>query len=243
MNDKSILKDKNCFITGATGGLGKKIAELFAASGCNLFLTGRKQDELKAIESELKANTALTCEIHTTICDLNNIDELKNTAQLAIDTYSNIDILVNCAGVFMVEPLSESTESDYSQIFNVNIRASIFFSKIFSEGMKENKWGRIINIGSSSSIKGIKNTTLYCASKHALLGFSRALHDELKIHNIRTFCFMPGSIKTEMGNMVPDQSFDTFLDPIEVAEYILYAISFDNELFSGEISFERMNMS
>ena len=239
----STIKGKNCFISGATGGLGECLASELLNYGCNLYLTGRNKDKLEKLEYKLQSIAHNEIKIHSATCDLSNTNEIINTANNAIDVFGHIDILVNCAGVFMVKPLSDSTDSDYNNIFNVNIRSSIHLSKIFSDQMKINNWGRIINIGSSSSLKGSKNTTLYCASKHALLGFSRALQDELKSYDIRTFCFMPGSIKTDMGNLVPDQSYDTFLKPEEVAEYIVYVASIDSELYTGEISLERFNMS
>ena len=107
--------------------------------------------------------------------------------------------------------------------------------------MVSKKWGRIVNIGSSSSYNGFKNTSIYCSSKHALLGLSRSLHDELKEHNIRTFCVSPGSIKTSMGKRVIGQNYDTFMDPKEIAEFIVYIISFDKEMVSEEIKLNRIN--
>jgi NAD(P)-dependent dehydrogenase (short-subunit alcohol dehydrogenase family) len=106
--------------------------------------------------------------------------------------------------------------------------------------MVKNRWGRIINIGSSSAYGGYKNTSLYCASKHALLGFSRALHDELKEHNIRVFCVSPSGTKTAMGKSIKGQNYDTFIDPKDVAEYIAYISSFDNAMISEEIRLNRM---
>ncbi len=76
--------------------------------------------------------------------------------------------------------------------------------------MVKNKWGRIVNVGSSSAYSGFRETSIYCASKHAILGLSRAIYNELKDYNVRTFCISPGSIKTEMGKQVKNQKFDTF---------------------------------
>ena len=81
---------------------------------------------------------------------------------------------------------------------------------------------------------------LYCASKHALLGFSRALHDELKKYNIRTYCVSPSGVKTEMGKLIKNQNFDTFIDPREIAEYVVFICSFDGEMISDEIRLNRM---
>ena len=106
--------------------------------------------------------------------------------------------------------------------------------------MIKKKWGRIVNLGSSSSYMGFENGSLYCSTKFAILGLSRSLHAELKKYNIRTYCISPGSTKTDMAKISVDQNFDTFLDPKEVAELINYVISFDNELVIDEIRLNRM---
>ena len=106
--------------------------------------------------------------------------------------------------------------------------------------MKKSKWGRIVNIGSSSAYSGFKNSIAYCSSKHALLGFSRAMFAELKESNIRVYSISPGSTQTKMGKLSKDQKFETFLKPEEIAEYVEFVISFDKQLVSEEIRLNRI---
>lgn len=120
------------------------------------------------------------------------------------------------------------------------MRAPFLLCREFSKDMINKKWGRIVNLGSSSSYSGFKNGSIYCASKHAILGFSRAIHTELKENGVRTFCISPGSTKTKMARKSIDQNFDTFLDPREVAEFIVYVLTFDKEMISDEIRLNRM---
>ena len=91
-----------------------------------------------------------------------------------------------------------------------------------------------------SSYSGFKNGSVYSSTKHAILGLSRAIHSELKEYNVRTFCISPGSTKTKMARKSIDQNYDTFLDPNEVANFIVHTISFDNEMVSDEIRLNRM---
>ena len=131
-------------------------------------------------------------------------------------------------------------------VFSVNVKAAFILSKEFSQEMISKKWGRIINIASSGAYNGRSKTTIYRASKHALLGLSRSLHSELKEHNVRTFCVSPGPIKTSMGHDIiknenPDEKFDSFMNPNEIAEFIVYLISFDNEMVSEEIRLSRID--
>ena len=235
-----ILRGKNSLITGATGGLGKEIAKEFAKNGCNLFLTGRNSEKLNSLKNELE-NSVNGIKIDFEDADLSDDDEIQKLIEKAKNTFVNIDILVNCAGVFPVKLLSDSTVDDFEKCFSVNVRAAFVLCKEFSQGMISKKWGRIVNIASSSAYTGFKNTSIYCSSKHALLGLSRSLHSELKEHNVRTFCVSPGSIKTPMGKSVVGQSYETFLDPSEVAELVVRLISFDSEMISQEIQLHRMN--
>ena len=106
--------------------------------------------------------------------------------------------------------------------------------------MIKSGWGRIVNFGSSSAYTGTRKTSLYCASKHAILGFSRALHEELKEYNIRTFCVSPAGVKTKMGKLIENHNFNTFLNPKEIVEYVAFICSFDNEMISEEIRLNRI---
>ncbi len=233
-----ILKGKNCLITGATGGLGKEIAMEFAKNGCNLFLTGRNDEKLNSLKNELQNDQI---KIDFEAADLSDVDDIQKLIDKTKNAFPNIDILVNCAGIFPVKLLSNSTVDDFEQCFSVNVKAAFVLCKEFSQGMVSKKWGRIVNIASSSAYAGFKNTSIYCSSKHALLGLSRSLHSELKEHNVRTFCVSPGSIKTPMGKSVVGQSYETFLNPSEVAELVGRLISFDSEMISQEIQLHRMN--
>lgn len=234
-----LFQNKNCLITGATGGLGESIAKLLAKQGSNIFLTSRRQKKLQELKKEIDSisdSNKIFCEP----CDLSKLNEINKLVRIIRKKCNSIDILINSAGIFLIKPLSESTVEEFDQCFNVNIRAPFLLCKEFSKDMIKKKWGRIINIGSSSSYAGFKNGSIYCASKHSLLGFSRALYNELKEYNIRTFCVSPGSLKTKMGKLSKDQNFETFLNPDEVADYILFVISFDKEMMSEEVRLNRI---
>ena len=233
-----ILHGKNCLVTGATGGLGREIAKEFAKNGCNLFLTGRNNDKLNSLKNELE-NDQIKIDFED--ADLSDDGEIQKLIEKVQGVFANIDILVNCAGVFPVKLLSDSTVEDFENCFSVNVKAAFVLCKEFSQGMISKKWGRIVNIASSSAYAGFKNTSIYCSSKHALLGLSRSLHSELKEYNVRTFCVSPGSIKTPMGKSVTGQNYETFLNPNEIAELIVHLVSFDNEMISQELQLSRMD--
>lgn len=235
-----LLKNKNCFISGATGGLGKEIAKLLAYNSSNLFLTGRNKNNLENLKKEIQKSINNKIKISYEVGDLNKISDIHKIIKKARLTLPKIDILINSAGIFMIKSLDDSTLEDFEHCFNVNARAPFLFSKEFAKDMIKNKWGRIVNIGSSSSYQAFKDGSIYTASKFAILGISRTLYDELKEYNVRTFCISPGSIKTEMAKISKDQDFSTFLNPKEVAEFIIFQILFDKELIAEETRLNRI---
>jgi len=235
-----MLAGKNVFITGASGGLGSQIALEFAKQGCNLYLTGRQGEKLVELAERLGLQTSKN--IFWESGDLECPQQLEHVISDAKRKLGEIDILVNCAGVFVVKELKATSNEDFDSTMNLNVKVPFVLCREFIGAMAKNKWGRIINIGSSSSYNGFKETSVYCASKHALLGLSRSLHDEYADKNVRVFCFSPGSIKTEMGKQVKNQDFDTFISPEEIARYITFCISFDKEMVSNEIQLKRVDV-
>ena len=239
--ETSCLKNKNCLITGATGGVGKEVSIQLADQSCNLFLTGRNKQKLESLKKLLiKNNPDINIEYKEG--DLTRLSDIKNIVTNAKHHFSNIDILINCAGIFMIKSIGKSTVEDFDKSINLNIRAPFILSREFSKDMISKKWGRIVLIGSSSSYSGFENGSVYCASKHSILGLSRALNIELKKKNVRVMCISPSSTKTNMGKISVDQDFNTFLNPKEVAEYIIFILSFDNEMSIDESRLNRMIM-
>ena len=239
-----IFEGKRCIITGATGGLGKQIAKEFAQAGCNLFLTSRSNEKLEVLKNELKIENQ-EIEIFYSSSDLTKNESIINLIKIIREKFSSIDILINCAGNFPVKSLSESTIEEYDSCMNLNVRAPFVLSKEFSKDMIKNKWGRIVNIASSGAYNGLKNTVIYRSSKHALLGLSRSLTNELKEFNVRTYCFSPGPMKTEMGKEIINkenhkEKFETFMQTNEIAEFLIFVISFENNLIAPEIRMGRM---
>jgi len=235
--DTNILKGKNAFISGATGGIGKSIAEALADSGCNLFLTASDADSLEAVEG-LFSDKAVN--VSSCFGDLNSKDDVYKIIENAKQTFGNIDIVINSAGIFPNVSFFDSDDDALEATFNINYRSAFIFAREFAKEMVENKWGRIVNIGSSSAYAGFKETSMYCSTKHALLGLSRSTHDELKEFNVRTLCLSPSSTQSKMGLATKGQDYSTFLEPTDVAKYVVFTISFDSNIIAEEIFLKRM---
>lgn len=234
------LRDRRCLVTGATGGLGREIALAMDRAGCRVFPTGRNPALIEELTGSLTPVAGQPPPGFA--ADLRKPVAVETLIAAARQAFGAIDILVNCAGVFPVRPFLETDNETLDTCMQLHVTVPFLLSRAFAGDMVQAGWGRIINIASSSAYEGFRNTTAYCASKHALLGLSRALHDELKHFGVRVFCFSPGSIRSEMARVSVDQDYSTFLDPEEIAAFIVDVVSFDGPMVTEEIRLNRMVM-
>ncbi len=232
-----ISSNKRVLVTGATRGLGASITKEYARIGYDTILVGRSEERLNKLKEQLRVYET---DVQIKICDLSSTEQILSMTNSLNDT--NIDILVNCAGVFPVKKLADMSLEEYDMCMNINVRAPFLLTRELSKNMVKNKSGQIINVASSSAYGGSPLTSVYCASKHALLGLSRSLYKELKADNIRVICVSPGSIKTDMGKKVEalGQIYDTFMEPDEVAQYIVFNSTWDGAMINEELRLNRV---
>jgi NAD(P)-dependent dehydrogenase (short-subunit alcohol dehydrogenase family) len=233
----NILKNRTALITGASGGLGAAIAQELAAQGCRLILTGRNRERLGATADSVRS---IAPSVHEHVADMADEKSLQSITGPGIEAAGPVDILVNCAGIFPQIPVDKATMKDFDECIAVNVRAPFFLIRHFAPLMAGRGWGRIVNIGSSSSFSGFRDTSIYCTAKHALLGLSRSLFQELKGRGVRVYCLAPASVQAGMGKVTLGQNYETFVRPEEVARYLSFIISFDAELISEEVRLNRM---
>jgi len=232
-----ILKGRRAFVSGATGGIGSAIAHALAAEGCDLFLTSTNEVELKKLQGALEQYNVRVDYQSGSLTDKVCVYNIVRSAK---KSFGQVDVLVNSAGVFPNGGLFDINDDLFDDTLGINFRSAFLFSREFAKDMVGNQWGRIVNIGSSSCYSGFANTSMYCASKHALLGFTRAIHDELKQHNVRAYCVSPSSTQSRMGATTIGQDYSTFLDPNDVAKYVVFVISFESNIMSEEVFLKRM---
>jgi 3-oxoacyl-[acyl-carrier protein] reductase len=231
------LRGRRCLITGASGGLGSNIAAALDRAGCRLFLTGRDPETLASVAASLPKRSAGPAQ--TFAADLRNPAALDALTEAVTAVFGKVEVLVNAAGIFPLLPFEETDDDVFDSCMQLHVTVPFRLSRAFVGDMVASRWGRIINIASSSAYAGFRNSAAYCASKHALLGLSRAMHEEFKDANVRVQCFSPGSIRTKMTTGV-DQDHSTFLDPAEVADFIVDVISHDGPMVVEEVRLNRM---
>ena len=219
-------------ISGATGGIGKEVSKLFASKGQDLILLGPKMSSLKALSKSLdKINNA---SVNLFCCDIREREELSSCLKEINEVSENVSLLINIAGIFPFGPLLEEKESVFDECMDVNLRLPYLLSLGLFDSLKKEGGGKIINIGSSSAYSGFKNTVTYCASKHALLGFSRALHDEWKDYGISVHCISPGSVDAGMSSEL-SQDKTTYIEAEQFAELI-----YDVSRYNGNMVIEEV---
>ena len=222
---------KIALVTGASSGLGRQLSIDLSNNGYLVYLTGRNQSELLKTVSMVNKDFF----VGSAVVDLCNDSDLQELCGLV-----KPDVLINSAGIFPNGSLEETSIETYDTCFAVNVRAPFILMKSFIPHMKKKKWGRIVNIGSSSAYAGFPNTSVYCSTKHALLGLSRSAFNECKGDNVRVINVSPGSIKTPMGRHVRNQDYTTFIEPAEASRFIVDLIAHDGNMVCDEVRINRM---
>jgi short-subunit dehydrogenase len=222
----------NIVISGATGGVGEAVAKLFASKGCSIILLGRDIKKLSKLSKGIIKKHKV--EVSFFKCDIDNRGELSSSIKKINELNIDIDILINIAGIFPYGPVLNQNERIFDNCMDVNLKLPYLLSLGLFDSIKKNKGGKIINIGSSSSYSGFKNTVTYCASKHALLGLSRALNDEWRDHGISVHCISPGTIDTEMANPLSQDS-STYITVEEFSQLIYDVTSYNGNMLVDEV--------
>ena len=222
----------NILVTGASRGIGKEIALNLKDLG-NVFVTARSENELKA----------LGCAGYF-VCDLANEKDLISLGKFIKE--HKIDVLINNAGEYIYSKIEETDIQKLNHIMKVNLIASVYTSSCAVPYMKENRFGRIINIGSISGVMGEAGASMYSATKAGLIGFSKAAGLELAEFGITVNTINPGWVDTELGKgSIEDSEFSEeeiveiipqkrFVSPEEVAGLVKYLISEDAKGITGQ---------
>ena len=191
------LKDKWILITGATSGIGKASAEIFAESGANLIITGRREERLKSLQEKLQSEHAIDVEIFS--FDVRD----RQACKVCVDSIEQpIDILLNNAGLASgKDSIDEADFDDWDAMIDTNIKGLLSMTRFVSERMKERDEGHIINIGSIAGYEAYPGGSVYCGTKHAVKAITQAAKMDLTGTNIRVSAVSPGLVETEFSEV------------------------------------------
>lgn len=188
----------NILVTGASRGLGKAIAEKFAADGKEhtILMSSRQPDKLEAAAQELRRRfTAST--FKTLACDLAKKEEAKRLADWVQQQVPQVDVLVNNAGTFVPGGVHNEPDGALEEMIEVNLYSAYHLTRQLLPAMMKKKSGHIFNMCSIASLKAYNNGGAYSISKFALLGFSKNLREEMKPFNIKVTSVLPGAAYTD----------------------------------------------
>ena len=189
---------KTAFITGATSGIGKATAELFAKNNIRLILCGRRKERLE----ELKTTLGKLTQVTTLQFDVRDkIDVVQQINNLPED-FKNIDILINNAGnAHGLATIQDGNIDDWDAMLDINVKGLLYVSKAIIPKIIKNKNGFIVNIGSTAGKEVYRNGNVYCASKFAVNALNKSMRLDLNEHNIRVSGIHPGLVETEFSDV------------------------------------------
>ena len=188
------------FITGATSGFGKAIAERFASQKHDCIITGRRADRLQDLYKELTEQYGI--KVLPLVFDVQDREAVFTTIEKLPEEWKNIDILVNNAGLALGrEPFDEASLDDWETMINTNVKGLLYVSKAIVPLFIKKKSGHIINIGSTAAKEVYQNGNIYCASKAAVDSISQAQRIDLLPHKIKVTAVHPGAADTGFSNV------------------------------------------
>ena len=236
-----ILKDKTAIITGATRGIGRGIAETFAKQGANVLFTYSSSTDLaKEIEKELSVEGVV---VRGYKSDASSFEDCQKLVEKITKEFHVIDILINNAGITRDNIMLRMQEVEWNNVIDVHLNGQYLLIKSFIKKMVKNKWGRIINISSTSAVLGNKGQANYAAAKAGIEAMSRSLARELGSKNINVNCVAPGFIETDMTKEISKGNEDFLASqiplgrlgkPIEIAEVVNFLASDQANYITGQ---------
>ena len=230
------MKDKVAIITGASSGIGRATAQLFAKKGSKVIAVGRNEKELNALRDELQERDGF---LKVQLADVREITQVEKLVNDTAEAFGKIDILVNAAGILLNGTIEDTKLDDWDKMMNINLRSVFFMMQKCVPHLEKSK-GNIVNVSSVAGTRAFPNVLAYCVSKAAVDQLTRCSALELAPKGIRVNAVNPGVVVTNLhkrGGM-KDENYESFLEnskkthPLgrvgeasEVAELIYYLAS------------------
>ncbi|MBN1444223.1 MAG: SDR family oxidoreductase [Planctomycetes bacterium] len=213
------LQDKVAIVTGASRGIGRAVAVRLAREGARVTAVARSRsllDELAAAESGIR----------TAVCDVTVESDVQRVVSEVLEREGCVDALVNNAGIGLFRRLEETSYAEFLEVLHTNAGGTFLFSRAVLPAMKARGRGEIINISSVVGARGYPLQTAYGASKHAVLGFTKALAAETAAEGIRVRSICPGGVDTQLGRQArPEVDTSGLIRPEDIADLVLFVLT------------------
>ena len=237
------LKNKNVLVTGGSRGIGKACVELFLKADANVAFTYNfAKKEAEKIIDDYKKSSKIKCYM----LNLANTNGIEKKVKQLLSDFGNIDILINNAGIWKEAAIDKMTIEEWNEMMNVNLTSTYLITKLLVPKMKENRFGRIINIASTAGQRGEAFHSHYAASKGGMISLTKSLAAELGEYNITVNCVAPGWVITDMTTdsltepdvytkVLSDIPLNKIAQPEEIAGPVLFLASHLASHITGEI--------
>jgi 3-oxoacyl-[acyl-carrier protein] reductase len=227
------LKDKVAIVTGGSEGLGLSIVKKLISEGCSVHIISRTKSKQEKVVSEISNENLF---IHQS--DVSNYGEVLD----AINSIGDVDILINNAGLWLEGNLESNEAESISKVIDVNVKGVIYSTKAVLPVMKNKNDGYILNVSSTSGLKGREGQSVYVASKFAVTGFTESLKEDLKATNIKVVGFYPGGMNTTLFEKAgfPKKNSD-WMDTEKVADIIVSILKIDDSMILDHVVLNKRN--
>jgi NAD(P)-dependent dehydrogenase (short-subunit alcohol dehydrogenase family) len=193
-NPQFSVDGRHTIVTGSSSGIGRSVAERFAADGADISICSRSASEIEAVASEI-TNEA-EGDVHGYPCDVRDRESVDRMVSQAVDRYGPVDVLVNNAGGDFSCPFDELSPNGWKSVVDVNLHGTFHFTQAVGESMRDAGGGAVVNVGSMYGITGALNHTHYSAAKAAILNLTEVLAGEWAPHDVRVNAVAPGFVMT-----------------------------------------------
>lgn len=240
-----LLKNKKALITGGTAGIGKEIALCFAKQGASVCIFGTSAERAQAVLAELNQNKVFDDQnFRAEVVNVADKTAIEGAIAQLLKEWGQIDILVNNAGITRDGLLMKMSEEDWDQVIDVNLKSVYNTCQTLIRPMMKAKSGKIINISSVVGLTGNPGQANYAASKSGMIGFTKALAQEVATRGICVNCIAPGFIETRMTDVLTDTQKEEVLKkipmkrighPMDIAHAALFFASDQSGYITGQV--------
>lgn len=218
------LRGRVAIVTGASSGLGRATAIALAAEGVRIVATGRDASRLASLVEEIKGAGGACVAVRGDAALAETAEEVLRTA---LETYQQVDVLVNNAGQGNYKSLVETTPQDFDELMNSNMRSTFLFSRAVAPQFMAQRSGTLVFVSSVAGLAGAPNEAVYSATKFAQVGFAQSVDEELRPYGIKICTVCPGGIKSRFavgrGRNAEDVATSSMMEAAEVADAIVFA--------------------
>jgi 3-oxoacyl-[acyl-carrier protein] reductase len=233
------LKNKVAVVTGASRGIGKVVSIGFAKEGADLYLVGHEdRDSLNDVMETCKG---LAVKVDGGLFDVGNYEEVRTIVRNVEDTFGNVDVLVNNAGIIKPTPFLEISPQQWDRVIKTHLYGTFYCTiELVKRFMKDKKRGKIINVCAPAALRGSMGVTDYASAKGAIYSFTKNVARELLSHNIQVNAILPIA-KTRMTDALADfygkegERLLNLPDPKELVPSFVFLASSDSDYVTGQI--------